>query len=275
MSKARFDKTFGASFLESVPRSPGVYIFEDGDGEALYVGKSKDLRRRLLSYRNASRRKAHRKMVTLVRESRSIELRPTSTETEALLLENELIRTERPPYNVDGAFSFLYPAIGLRPSPSQALLLFTTHPDLWEGYDGLHLFGVFRSRLRVKEVFDALVDLLLRLGHLEPWSKLPETPRDRGSRLVGVRRLDRGLLDDLEVYLSGESRRLLKHLARRLLEKASARHQAREVEQDLHTLADFFQSDAQELFEARQKDDWSSPFVPQEERDALFIRAKR
>lgn len=274
VSKARFDKTFGAGFLETIPRCPGVYLFNDKDGAVLYVGKSKDLRRRLQSYRNASRRKVHRKMVTLVREATSIEIRQTPTEKEALLLENELIRTDRPPYNVDGAYSFLYPAIGLIRSDKRTLFLFTTHPENWAGYGELRLFGAFRSRLRVKEAFDALVDLLLRLGHREPRSRLPEMPRDRGSRLVGIRRLDSGLLDELEGYLSGDSRRFLTQLARRLLEKAGARDEARRVEEDLHTLAAFYTDDTRELFKARRRVGWASPFVPQEERDALFITAK-
>lgn len=274
MSKARFDKTFGADFLETVPRSPGVYIFKDEDDNLLYVGTSRDLRRRLRSYRNASRRKVHRKMLTLVREAASIEIRQTPTAQEALLLENELIRTERPPHNVDGAFSFLYPAIGLVRSDRRTLLLFTAHPEIWAAHNELRLFGVFRSRIRAREAFDALVDLLLRLGHREPRSRFPETPRDRGSRLVGIRRLDSDLQDELEAFLSGSSPAVLTRLTHQLLEKADARHDAGQVEEALHTLVNFYTDDARKLFEARRKVGWDSSFVPQGERDALFIKAR-
>jgi excinuclease ABC subunit C len=274
VSKARFDKKFGADFLSSVPPSPGVYVFRDRDDAMLYVGKSSDLRRRLRSYRNASRRKVHRKMLYLVRDATSIEIRQTKTEQEALLLENELIRTERPPHNVEGAFSFLYPAIGLIRMDKRTQLVFTAHPERWSEHGDLRLFGVFRSRLRTREAFDALVDLLLRLGHREPRSRFPETPKDKGSRLVGIRRLDCHLVDALEGFLSGSSREFLTQLTRRLLERADARHEAAQVEETLHTLADFYTVDARKLFEARQKVGWGSSFVPQKERDALFIKAK-
>ena len=64
-----FDRKFGRDFLADLPTSPAVYLFKDERGETLYVGKAKNVRRRLAQYRNASRRKAHRKMRTLVREA--------------------------------------------------------------------------------------------------------------------------------------------------------------------------------------------------------------
>ena len=131
----------------------------------------------------------------------------------------------------------------------------------------------FRSRLRTREAFEALGELLLRLGHKEPWSKLPELPRDRGARIIGVRRLDAELLDALEAYLAGESRRAVELLALRLLEQPSARQEASLVQEELRQVASFFETDTRELFEARQRVGWRSSFVPQADRDALFIRA--
>ncbi len=271
VSKARFDSKFGAGFVASLPCTPGVYLFKAED-DVLYAGKAKDLRRRLSAYRNASRRKVHRKMRTLVREATTIEIRQMSTEREALLLENELIRNERPPYNVDGAFSFLYPALGLERAKSRCILIFTTSPDHWSELEDLQLYGTFRSRLRVSAAFDALVDLLLFLGHREPRSRLPE--RSKGSRVVGFRQLDRELLDDLELYLAGDNERFLSSLSVRLLDKPSARHEATEVEEHLRTLADFYRSDTRALFEARNEVGWSSPYVPQQDRDVLFIEVR-
>lgn len=272
VSKALFDKTFGKDFLETVPQTPGVYLFRNRAGELIYVGKAKNLRQRLRCYRNASRRKVHRKMRLLVRESTAVELRQVDTEQEALLLENELIRGQRPPYNVDGAFSFLYPSIGVLRMKQHTILCYTLNPERWLDVD-FRLFGSFRSRLRTKEAFDALSDLLLRLGHKEPWSKLPELPRDRGSRIVGIRRLDAALLDAIEEYLAGESKRALKLLTLRLLEKPSARHEASLVQEALQQVDSFFETDTRELFQARRRAGWPADFVPQEERDALFIRA--
>ncbi len=179
----------------------------------------------------------------------------------------------RPPYNVDGAFSFLYPALGILRTDAATILCFTVNPDRWDG-SGLRLYGTFRSRLRAREAFETLSDLLLFIGHREPWSSLPKLAEDRGARIIGIRRLKADLLDALEEFLAGDSERVLELLALRLLEKPGARHEAKRVEEDLRTLASFYESDTHELFEARQRVGWSSTFVPQQDRDSLFIKAK-
>ena len=152
----RFDRKFGVDFLRELPETPGVYLFKDEAGAVLYAGKARNLRRRLAGYRNASRRKAHRKMRTLVREAHSLEVRLQQSEADALLLENELIRTLRPPYNVDGAYDFLYPSIGTGRHEGRLLLCFTSRP---ESFDRLPLrwHGCFRSRLRALDAFLFLV----------------------------------------------------------------------------------------------------------------------
>ncbi|MGI9590417.1 MAG: nucleotide excision repair endonuclease, partial [Myxococcota bacterium] len=189
----RFDRKFGADFLRELPEAPAVYVFKDEAGGVLYAGKAKNIRRRLSGYRNASRRKAHRKMRALVREAHSLEVRLQASEGAALLAENELIRTLRPPYNVDGAFDFLYPAIGTGRDGGRLLLCFTTSPDAYQALE-LCWHGTFRPRLRAREAFDALVSLIARIGHLEPASRRPAAPRLRGSQLVAARRLPPQLL---------------------------------------------------------------------------------
>jgi len=77
------------------------------------VGKAKNLRRRLSKYRNATREKAHRKMRILVREAHALAYEICESEQAALLRESELLRSLRPPFNVDGAYAFLYPSVGV------------------------------------------------------------------------------------------------------------------------------------------------------------------
>jgi excinuclease ABC subunit C len=269
-----FDRKFGEDRLRQLPAAPGVYLFKDARGEVLYAGKAKDVRRRLSGYRNATRRKAHRKMRALVREASSLEVRLLPSEREALLLENELIRTLRPPYNVDGAFSFLYPAIGVGARGHQALLGFTTSPDAWREL-GLRWHGSFRSRRRALAAFDALVGLLAFLAHPEPRSRLPRVPRPRGSRLVAFRRLDPDLLAGIGRLLAGESPAAVAELSLRLLEKASARHEAEQVEADLRRVAAFYQSDLAKLRDALRAAGQGGGFVSQGERDALFLSQAR
>ena len=273
MGLRAFDRKFGDDLLAQLPTSPGVYLFKDAGGDVLYVGKAKNLRRRLSSYRSASRRKVHQKMRRLVRAASALDVRLQDSEESALLLENELIRTLRPPFNVDGAYAFLYPAIGLGHVARTTLLCFTTHVESFAGLD-LRWFGSFRSRMRTKEAFDALTELLGRLGHIEPRSALPPHPRIRGSRVVGIRRLAGGLDDALVAMLAGHSDGLLKSMARLLLDKPGARREAKQVQARLELAADFYRSDIVALREALAACGREPAFVPQEERDALFIRAR-
>ena len=85
-------------FLQTVTRKPGVYQMFDADGRILYVGKAKNLRNRLSSYFRASGLTA--KTMALVQRINSIEVTVTRSETEALVLEQSLIKSQRPPYNV-------------------------------------------------------------------------------------------------------------------------------------------------------------------------------
>jgi predicted GIY-YIG superfamily endonuclease len=270
VSANAFDRKFGADFTRELPHAPAVYLFKNERGEVLYAGKAKDVRRRLEGYRNAGRRRAHRKMRTLVRVASALEVRPLATEREALLLENELIRTLRPPYNVDGAFSFLYPAIGIAARERQLLLGFTTEPGAWSEL-ALDWHGTFRSRRRALAAFDALHELLAFLAHAEPRSRLPRVPRRRGSRLAAFRQLDPKLASLLREFLAGESRAALGELALRLLEKTAARRGAERVEDLLRQLAAFYASDLAPLREALRESGRGGSFVSQEERDALFL----
>jgi len=82
------------SFL---PATPGCYIFRDSEGDFLYVGKSKNLRSRVRSYFNKSDDPKVRKLAKLIA---GIEYRQAANEIEALYLEHSLIKTYRPPFNL-------------------------------------------------------------------------------------------------------------------------------------------------------------------------------
>jgi len=93
------DDNFDAeSFLKSLSRRPGVYQMYGGGGELLYVGKARNLRARVSSYFRASGLAA--KTMAMVAKVRDIQVTVTDTETDALLLEHNLIKNNRPPYNI-------------------------------------------------------------------------------------------------------------------------------------------------------------------------------
>src|SRR5690554_8108272 len=85
-------------FLASCSTLPGVYQMLDRDGKVLYVGKACDLRARLSSY--FAKTVAAIKTRALVARIADVQITVTASETEALLLEQALIKSLRPPYNI-------------------------------------------------------------------------------------------------------------------------------------------------------------------------------
>ncbi|MBI5433309.1 MAG: excinuclease ABC subunit UvrC [Planctomycetes bacterium] len=85
--------------IDDVPEKPGVYLFRDEAGKVLYVGKAADLKSRLRSYRRPGG--DGRLLVRfLVEQARTVQTIVTRTEQEALLLEDSLIKKEKPPHNI-------------------------------------------------------------------------------------------------------------------------------------------------------------------------------
>ena len=96
--------------VSSLPDSPGVYRFYDGESILIYVGKAKSLKKRVSSYFN-KQSQYNRKTEKLVSEIRKIEFTLANTEFDALLLENNFIKQNQPKYNIllkdDKTFPYL------------------------------------------------------------------------------------------------------------------------------------------------------------------------
>jgi excinuclease ABC subunit C len=95
--------------LKTLPRNPGVYRMQDARGDVLYVGKARALRNRVTNYTQVA--KLPKRLQRMVSQTRSLTIVTTRTEAEALLLEAQLIKRFRPPYNVllrdDKSFPFI------------------------------------------------------------------------------------------------------------------------------------------------------------------------
>ncbi|NIO15782.1 MAG: excinuclease ABC subunit UvrC [Deltaproteobacteria bacterium] len=85
--------------ISMVPAKTGIYLFKDKRGKTLYVGKAKNIRARLRSYQSPGS-DSRQRILYLMREAATVEFFLTTSEREALLLENNLIKKHRPPYNV-------------------------------------------------------------------------------------------------------------------------------------------------------------------------------
>jgi excinuclease ABC subunit C len=263
------DVRFRDDFLKAVPCDPGVYEMLDADGRVIYVGKAKRLRRRLQQYRNAKRRKKHYKMRTILRSASDVRLHPCASELEALMLENRLIQEKRPRFNVAGAFSFLYPLIGLRRFGAELHLTCTTSPlelPLFEH------FGAYRSRYITREAYFGLVGVLGYLGHREPAGRMSNAyAKPKYSHIAGFRQIRDDWHEQLMEFLRGESARFLESAIYELLEKPSARREASQVQEWLDSLARFFKFEAKPLRQALSAAGSVSNGISQTERDRLFI----
>src|SRR6202008_3497832 len=96
----------------SVPHQPGCYKYYDEHNELLYVGKAKDLRKRVSSYFNKTvDNYKTRRLVTLIR---NIDFTVTNTEHDAFLLENSLIKHYQPRFNIELKDDKSYPYIVIK-----------------------------------------------------------------------------------------------------------------------------------------------------------------
>lgn len=265
-----FDRRLGDDFLETVPRTPGVYRVLDASGAVVYVGKAVNLRRRLSQYRNATRRKKHKKMREIVKSASGVTFDPCTTELEAELREATLIRELRPRWNEAMAFSFLYPMIGVGiDAAGHGVIAFSSRP---EERPDLAWHGAYRSREIAGEAFFGLARLLSHVGHREKLSR-----RARGERtyFFSFRRLPKSWLDDWSRFLRGDGRSALSALVLALTEKPAARREAEAVQTDVDALDRFYQHEALRLRMACARTGETRWPVPQGERDTLFIRARR
>lgn len=133
------------SFLKRLTTRPGIYQMYDAGGELLYVGKAKNLRNRVGSYFRASG--LSEKTMALVSRIANIQVTVTSTEVDALLLEHNLIKSHRPPYNVLLRDDKSYPYIYLSSEDTYPRLALHRGPKRRKG----QYFGPYPSAAAVRE----------------------------------------------------------------------------------------------------------------------------
>ena len=103
----------GKEFFRKVPAEPGVYSMRDATGNVVYVGKAKNLRQRLGSYRVANPERMPRRHLRMVREVARIDFDFCHNESAALVREARLIRGLKPKFNRAGVWKDAIPDVAV------------------------------------------------------------------------------------------------------------------------------------------------------------------
>ncbi|RMD84678.1 MAG: excinuclease ABC subunit UvrC, partial [Candidatus Dadabacteria bacterium] len=210
--------------LPSIPRRPGVYLFKDKRGKVLYVGKAKDLRARLRSYAGAGDGRYHVRF--LMERAADVETLVTASDTEALILENNLIKQYRPRYNIRLKDDKSYLSVKITTKDRWPRIYATRHIVR----DGNTYLGPYASASGLRETLETI----RRIFPLRTCSDTVFRNRTRPCLEYQIRRclgpcvLDvdeteyRRLLEAAIRLLEGKTDELVEQLRRQMMEAAQA-----------------------------------------------------
>ena len=221
VDRSNFDSE---TFLPSLTRRPGVYRMLDSEGDVLYVGKARNLRSRVTSYFRASGLTT--KTIALMNKVDDIQVTVTASETEALLLEQSLIKAERPIYNVLFRDDKSYPYICLTEHPFPRLTLHRGTKQQVGRY-----FGPYPSAGAVRESIQVLQKLFQLRSCEDGFYKNRSRPclqhqigRCSAPCVGRVESIDYAADVGLaQMFLEGRSRAVLQELKQRMESASKAR----------------------------------------------------
>ena len=143
--------TIATERLREIPTGPGCYIYFDAQGKEIYVGKAKNLRKRVSSYFQANRGHPNRTL-RLVHEAVEVQTIDTDSEVEALLLENRLIKDLQPRFNVNLKDDKEYPLLVI--TRDEFPKVFITRNRQLKGVD---YYGPFGSATQLRRAYHFLM----------------------------------------------------------------------------------------------------------------------
>ena len=189
--------------ISTIPQKPGVYHFYDSDGEVIYVGKAKNLKRRVSSYFT----KTHKRLKTknLVSKITNISCIIVETEIDALLLENNLIKKHQPRYNILLKDDKSYPWICIK--KEEFPRVFQTRNVV---KDGSEYFGPYMSGYVVNVLLDYFSELFYDNGF---------TPDSYLNRRVSNSSKDnyQKTIDKIRAILKGDIKNIIVSLKNRMI----------------------------------------------------------
>src|SRR6266498_1632087 len=217
-----------AEQLKGLPTKPGVYLFRDDKGQILYVGKAKSLRPRVRSY--FQERGRDRPTISQLPERvHDVEVIVTSSEVEALHLEQNLVKRHRPPFNVRLRDDKSFPYIAVTVEDEFPRVIFTRERHR----RGVVYFGPYANAKKVRET----LDVLNRVFRFRPCEG-PTPGRHSGIPCLDYH-IERchapcvgyisaaayaEIIDGVVQFLSGDTEPIQRELERRMREAAESEH---------------------------------------------------
>lgn len=207
--------------------------------EILYIGKAKNLRNRVSSYRRAKPGHAPDNILEMLNDVSRITWEEHSTETEAMRRELELIQAIRPPFNIAANWASSYFFIGIRYDQTGKMYFRLTSRESSEADE--KLYGCYKHRRLTKSGYTALLRLIhaaqANRARFSFPAKITRTSPPY-SYVIGFRQ---EWHQSLQLFLSGKSRRFLQELTAALLENENIpQFVYAGLQQDLLTVRDFY-----------------------------------
>jgi excinuclease ABC subunit C len=148
LSEQTMEKELFKEIQAGLPQEPGIYQYFDENGHLLYVGKAKNIRKRVSSYFLATHQHTL-KTIELVQKIKDIQFTIVNSEHDAFILENELIKNYQPKYNINLKDDKTYPYIVIKKENFPRVFL--TRRKI---KDGSTYIGPFTNVLAVRELID-------------------------------------------------------------------------------------------------------------------------
>jgi excinuclease ABC subunit C len=139
------DQQTFSSLQQTLPNAPGIYKYYGASNNLLYIGKAKNIRKRVSSY--FTKNQHSYKTIELVRQIVTIDFTIVQSEHDALLLENALIKEFKPRFNIDLKDDKTYPYIVIKKEPFPRVFLTRKRIK-----DGSTYLGPFTSSSKVREL---------------------------------------------------------------------------------------------------------------------------
>lgn len=265
----------GDTFFEELPKTPGIYKMYGSAGQLLYVGKAKNLRNRLFTYRRAKPGRESRKVIRLVRMIYAIELEEMGDEEQALLRENQLIREYKPEFNhaKKQHEAYYYLMLQARETAINTHLRMHVREE-----DRAHTYGAFKGHLTVRRGVGALLRQLYIIEEevKQPFalpSQLLKKLTPMHYELSADALLTQGWMEDITSFLEGRSDRFLY----RLMEHAHGQSLleafiGKVVLKDMEALKYFYDRCTRRNYEITETLNLSNTLIPQEKLDDYLVQ---